>query len=416
MLFNDDFFNEEPPQPNILEQEFTPNIKDKRVISRLDKALKGVVGLVDKHGICNHSSRTIDNVIGKSSNPLSKWLKDILFVTTRDFYDPDNKICKERKLNGTGYTYIKGLLDGSISLTWKQYKDHIEHQDQVKNRIKLSKISAKTLNVIPLEDALLYCENLYGEELRSGKIVYSEKSNRLWHKLQSIPSEIRNKFLAINGFIHNYDINCCNITLLTQYARRCNDLDRMVNKGSGKKIPVFNDGSLLKYMRAKKQIREQIAKDLNVNVDLVKEVITSILNGAMITGLYSKMKVKLGTDLAYAFDRHPEIKALKKGISSCWQCITSYDDRRKDGFKTINGKLVDVKNRLTPKQKAAYYFELENTVLASVNEFLITTDNTPYLIHDGWITRKLIDIYELRKFVKNNTGFDVEIDHNVLSN
>lgn len=417
MLFNDEFFNEQEQQSNqTTEAEFTPNLKDKRVRSRLDKTLKGVVGLIDKNGTCNHSSRTIDKVIGHSANPISKWLKSILFEVTRDFYDPDNGICKERKLNKTGYNYIKGLLDGSITKSWTQYKSDMEHQEQVNKRIKVSKISVKALDVIPMEDTLLYCEEKFGEELRQGTIVYSEKSNRLWHKLQSIPSEIRNKFLSINGFIHNYDINCCNITLLTQYARRCNDLDRHENKNSKKKIPVFNDGPLLKYMKAKKQIREQIAKDLSVDIEVVKMVITAILNGGLLQGPYSKVTKKIGDELAYEFSKHQEIKSLKRGIRSCWECITSYDDRRIDGFRNYKGRLIDSKKALNSKQKAAYYFELENKVLASVNEFLVLTDNTPYLIHDGWITRKLIDLYELKKFVKKNTGFDVEIDHEVITN
>lgn len=66
---------------------------------------------------------------------------------------------------------------------------------------------------------------------------------------------------------------------------------------------------------------------------------------------------------------------------------------------------------MSPKQKAAVYFKLEKQIIDSVNEFLANTGNASYLIHDGWITRKLIDIYELKKFVKIKTGFYVDIDY-----
>lgn len=107
MLFNEQFF-ESYSEIVAKPEEFRPNLRDKRVVKRLDNVLKGITGLVNKHGICNHSSRAIDKVLGVSSNPLSKWLREILFVTTREFYDPDNKICKERQLNKTGQLH-KGV-------------------------------------------------------------------------------------------------------------------------------------------------------------------------------------------------------------------------------------------------------------------------------------------------------------------
>lgn len=413
MLFNEEFF-EGHTETVVSSDEYRPNPTDKRVVKRLKKVLKELTGLVDKHGICNHSSRKIDKVLGNSSNSLSKWLREVLFVTTREFYDPDNKICKERQLNKTGRDYIKGLLDGSVTKTWSEYKEHVAHQEKVKTNIKLSKVSARNLEFIPIEDALLFCEEKYGDALRGGSIEYTEKSNRLWHTLQSIPSVVRNKFLAINGYVHDYDIKCCNITLLTQHARRCNDRDRLQNKGTGKKVPVFNDGPLLRYMKAKTDIRQQIADDLGVEVDTVKEVITAILNGAGITRKFSVLKKKLGADLAYAFDRHEEIKRIKAGIKSCWECITSYDDRRKTTLRKYKGRYIESKKPLSPRQKAEVYFKLEKQVIDSINKFLVDAGNVPYLIHDGWITRKPIDIYELKKFVKKRTGFDIDIAHEIL--
>lgn len=85
-------------------------------------------------------------------------------------------------------------------MKWSEYKEHVAHQEKVKADIRFSKISARSLETIPMEDALFYCEKKYGNALRISFIEYTEKSNRFWHPLQSIPSNVRNKFLAINGF------------------------------------------------------------------------------------------------------------------------------------------------------------------------------------------------------------------------
>lgn len=67
-------------------------------------------------------------------------------------------------------------------------------------------------------------------------------------------------------------------------------------------------------MKAKADIRQQIADDLGVDVDTVKEVITAILNGAKITWKFSALRKKLGFDLVSLFHEHEEIKKIKAGM------------------------------------------------------------------------------------------------------
>jgi len=403
-------------QPVKKTPEYHPNIKDKRVAKRLKEAIGGITGLFNK-GSGNHRGVLIDEILGCQSHPLPKWLRNVTLITTDNFYSKAAKKCKTHELNRDGINYLIKLLNGKTNSTWGKYQQ--EQQELRKRKIdaKLSGINddneLEEIKRLSNEYALEYCEKKFGESLRNGTISYVEKSDRYWNLLQLMPRNIRDVFLATNGYRYDYDIECCNVTLIMQYANICKFEYKKSNPD--KKAPILKNGAILEYMHAKEDIRKQLADEVGVSINQVKKVLTALVNGASVRNCYGYLYKELGPNVSRAFSRNEFICRLVKDIKSCWDCINSYDDRRKTKvvfFK--NGNVQLRKEKLSCQQKSKIYFELEKKVIDVVSSYISNCGIGIFKIHDGWVTNNLVDTHELKNLIMYTTSFDVKIKFKLL--
>ena len=68
--------------------------------------------------------------------------------------------------------------------------------------------------------------------------------------------------------------------------------------------------------------------------------------------------------------------------------------------------------RMTARSKWAVYFELERQLLDQVRDYLTETDNSHFLIHDGWTSAESIDINQLSMRIKEKLDIPVRISLN----
>lgn len=390
---------------------YQPNIKDPRVAKRCKEVIGGIKGLF-REDESKHSARVIDTLLGHHSNPLSRWLREVLLITTNEFYSKDAKTPKGRKLNADGFSYLVKFTNGKTESSWDTYNKNLQLTKLQETAVKLSDINTSNeleeIKNLTHELALNYCEIQFGELFRRGEIFYTEKSNRYWHRLQNFPSQIRDAFLARHGFKYDYDIECCNITLIMQYAEQCAHSYRKQNPN--KKGPVLRNSAILQYMHDKINIRQEIADELRVPIETVKMVLTALVNGASLRCRWGYLYNELGMHLSLRFYRIAFIKKFIDNIKSCWECINSYDDRRKLKLRSINNQQKHVKSKLSSKQKSEMYLELEKKVTDVIRNWLSATKQEVFFIHDGWVTKNIIDTYELANFIKEKTNYSIKID------
>jgi hypothetical protein len=349
---------------------YQPNLTDPKVIRRIIKALGFVCGVMSETRPHPWSSRYIDKYFGMSSRPLSKWIRQKLLIVTDDFFRfniPGEKgICKKYILNKDGVRYLKEVM-------------------------KLNNIQ-----LYPIVTDLINQE--FQQELTSGKFPYLDKSNRLWHPLQRYRKQYREQSLGLHGYVHDYDIECCAPTLIHQYAQQL-----------GMDLYLF---ALNKYLNDRTEIRNELARELELPVEAVKEIINALFAGARIANHEQSdiYQILNGDQARIEYLKQDQfLIELREDIKTCWEYITPHMSRRRN---TKTNRLLPI----TSKQKWGVYFELERSVINSVRTYLDDKNYRYFLLHDGWCCDNELDLNELIDFVRIHTGYDLKFDYENLEN
>ncbi|CAB5207099.1 hypothetical protein UFOVP180_26 [uncultured Caudovirales phage] len=346
---------------------YQPNFNDPRIRRRTIQALSFATAMLSPNSSQWVSKALIDKPehFGQSQNVLSKYLRSKLLVCTDPTFSKQTGKCKEYKLNQTGVDELSQYLG----------------------------IDPKSV----VDGGPLF--EKYRDQLETGNFEYNDKSSRLHHALQHVRRDAKKQGLAKFGYKYNYDIKCCAVTLIHQHAQRL-----------GMDSYLF---ALREFMTKRTEIRNRIAKELEIDAKTAKILLTALLQGS-----YISHSPKTNVYKAVGGD-HSKIEWLKQDewltefrgdIKECWSYIIPHMSYRTMIDKNNRTRRVPVNG----KQKSALYRDLERGVLDSVRTYLNNTDNKHLAEHDGWSCQKEIDIEELSSYVKTQTGFEIEIEFEVI--
>lgn len=337
---------------------------------------------------------------GDRTRPMHIWAMDNLLTCTNGFYSKRDGIAKEYVRNDICIAYLSDLLEGNTTQLYAEY---------------MEKFDTKNIKKYYLPAAFL--EKEFGKELRYQKLKYEKIGHRYYNELQSVDKEIRNPFLARNGFIHDYDIECCNITLLLQYAEKC--YKELIDNKDSSMIDKVSFSGLYEYKADRKAAREYLASKFEISTDDAKEIFTALLNGSNLSYFDGKLVKKFGQNLCKRIKVDPFIRRFNRGVASIWRVITRHGiltakDTRGWRAITRGGRVEMVRKRFDARQKAEFYFMLEGVVVDLYRKWLKDQKIKFFMIHDGFVTNRLVDTYELAKFIKKESGFDVNFEHKIL--
>lgn len=349
---------------------YTPNFENKAFRRRAMLALKFVSRVSYKlHQPSWLSCRWIhhkDN-LGKSGNPVSDYLKDLLLICVDERYEykGDKKSCKKYIKNRKGIEFLKQQLGTNT---------------QSKSRLLTDEIKS---------------------QLESGNFTYSDKGSRLYTPLQSFPKFQKHQLLSTNSYRYEYDIECCAATLIFQFARKCG-MDLYLT-------------ALQEYIRNRTQIRQTLARDCEVNESHIKSLINILLFGGVI-----QYNPQHPNEIYYLFEgdkarieyikQHAFINQLKADIRTCWFYIKPHMSRRTCVDKRGIEKSIPINN----KRKAGLYRDLERSILDVIRCHLERTNNKYLLEHDGFTCVNEIDRDQLINEIYLKTSFEIKLDMNIL--
>jgi hypothetical protein len=100
---------------------YTPNFNHLRVIDRAKRAIGFVCAVMSDTKPQEWSTRYLDKYLGKSNNPLSRYLREQLLICTDDYYrynTGQRGICKKYLLNQKGLDYLRDKLKTSNIQTY----------------------------------------------------------------------------------------------------------------------------------------------------------------------------------------------------------------------------------------------------------------------------------------------------------
>ncbi|WP_175851833.1 hypothetical protein [Burkholderia cepacia] len=362
---------------------FAPNVK-KQTIKMLEKALGFVMG-------CAHPSKSRELAdtflqigLGRSEKESGKWLRKTLLTKTDYFYkfQADEEKTKGKRGYGKAHEYTRN-------------EDGCEYVRQL--LIQHSpEFAAKHQNTTKTESQLLlarqFVSNEFGDQLSTGNFTYTEggNSDRKWHTLQGLKSEVRAVALNDYGYAYDYDMKSCYTTLITQYARK---------QGFIGKTP-----SLDEYSQNATSFRIALASECGLIHDEAKMVITALFNGASLQ-IHADNSVfrQLGgsRQKMQALQANDRLKKLRADIKKIWNFL-------KDEFEvgtTKSGR----KERVSAKAKAKLYFQLERMVLNALTEELDRIGVKHFDIHDGTMVSQKLDTDAIQNQIKQKTGYDIEL-------
>lgn len=339
------------------------NISDPRVYKRCKHALEFTLAQIPAANPKPISTRLIDQHYGQSQNKLSKQLRQLLLITYDNHYNMLTGKCKQYTRNTEGCKYLQHLLDPTVEYTTAE-EQHITAY--------VSKFDA---------------------ELCTGQFAYNDKSNRQWHPLQNLPSDIRKRELARYGYKHIYDIRCAAPSIILHLAQ---DLG----------IKLKHTSAIKHYINNKDTLRRELAGDLQISISDVKRLVNMLFNGAPvghISHIATTLLLKGDGHAIERVKRNPFIISLREDIRQCWRKIASH---QLDGEYVMprtyhqDGK----KKRISSKDRWELYFLYERRVMNSVTAYL-DKQHALYLIeHDGWSSNIQIDLIELTHHIRTSTG------------
>lgn len=292
----------------------------------------------------------INKHFGQSQLDLSKYLKQQLLICEDPYFNWNTHVCKKYVRNQAGIDFLKQQLN---------YTQAINPMLQ--------------------------------QQLDTGDFVYTEKSDRLFNPIQYKPRKVKRPLLAANGYTNNYDIVCAAPTLFYQYAQR---------QTPNLKLPHIEE-----YIQNRSHIRNELSIKYNIPINDVKQILTGLFQGALLS-LDHRTRIYHILNGNYALIRRLQADQylcdLREDIKLMWKSITPL-------LKTNLNK-----KRITARDKARLYRELEKEVMTSIKGELKRTKNKFLLEHDGWTCRDVVDIMMLRSYVRSQTGYVIEIDWEVF--
>lgn len=389
---------------------YQPNFGDPRVTKRIRGALGFALGVLSVDKPRGWSATYLNRQIGRTNEPLGRYLRSLLVICVDEYYSADKKITMKYQLNGVGASYLRHVLRDGYRKSYQEYlsisqvvvdqklttNTYVSDKSMVEQ--KTTTLNTYVYDKSDIQDNFDYSVvkewviREYGRELQTNEFTYQDKSSRLWHPIQNIRSELRGQILADNGYLYDYDISCAAPTLLYQHAQQGGLTQHL--------------GAINLYITDKQQVRDELSWQLGMPVSMVKVMLNALFSGAKLG--YSPrfdMTRILGGDYALVerVKNNEYVSKLRAELPVMWRAIETTMTIRRNS--ETNKKLP-----LRSRDKWARYFELERQVLNSVRAYLKSTGNDCFLIHDGWTTRNPIDIPALVEWVYNNTGFNIKLE------
>lgn len=317
------------------------------------------------------TEKEISKHLGRSNNRLGAYLRSKLIICTDPTYSKDAGRAKQ---------YIRN--DEGCQAVCKIYG----------------------INYDPTLSGIVFADLKFGDKVASNKLYYREANcGRYTNPLQNMRNEVRAPFCAAYNFEHNYDIDACAATLIYQLSHNSQSralVNPHLTKEHIKQIEKAKKRPLtyiLQSIEDKKNIREMLSRDLNIKVKDIKTALTAQLAGGSTTGKQSIYNI-LGnsTTKVEAYKNHPWIKEYSKDLTALWTPI-----------RIVRG----ISSSMKAKQKWTVYYELERLVMDAVYSYLETQNIYPLKEHDGFRTRKIVDIAELETFITRKTNYKVTFKH-----
>ena len=232
-------------------------------------------------------------------------------------------------------------------------------------------------------------------------VLYQQKSTgrltEVLYALQNTEREVLSA--ALTGF-WDYDLQNAHFSILSSLAKKL-----------GRATPVVDE-----YLRNKKQIRSDLAKHCDVEVDKIKECLIAILYGATLSANpdYARIPGVLGIPATKLFIAHSFVRDLRKEVQTIAQPIVDSLPRHRGHIGNAMGVFVAHPDKPNPLMRYLCHAlqGVEALALRTVVEHC--GDQILLCMHDGWVARNRLNCQYLETLIERQTGFCLGIEEQQL--
>jgi hypothetical protein len=234
---------------------------------------------------------------------------------------------------------------------------------------------------------------------------YEEKDCGRLHavgvNLQSAPSEI--KAVALHE-CWEYDFSNCHYAILVQLAQRV-----------GVDLPEVRW-----YLDNKRALRESLAA--RIGTDDVDAVKTCLISGPLY-GAHSRLSERaaitqlLGRESARRLFQDPQYRALKRDVARARDRIIRAARVEQDRlFNAVGSSISLLETEGCRRAKRRSPAALLSHLLLGIEALMLRTAIDAYPedvvlpMHDGWVSRRRLDVAELERLILEKTGFAMLIE------
>jgi hypothetical protein len=295
-------------------------------------------------------------------------------------------------LSKTG-TYIKGKQ----TLTYQVKTDELYALVERYQPTVLPTVLTTTFSKIQF---MAFRANNPFERPAPARDTYKRVEHRVYSDVTYLTKEVRSALIK-QGY--DYDITASIATLLYQ---------RYLKEG-GAVLPTF-----ARLVEDRTTFRAELATFSGLPVEAVKEIVTSIINGAQVTqhwtnSIWQHWLKNAGLVVFEDFQAHPLISGLVAESKVLYELICPLEDRVRTRRKWGDGEQVRANSR--GWHQFRLYAKLEDEVMAAASSFLSIPT---WYVHDGFLTQvelSSVDLMALLTHIQQVTGYKVDFEVSVLS-
>lgn len=212
--------------------------------------------------------------------------------------------------------------------------------------------------------------------------------------LASVPGVVKEAALCGHW---EYDISNCHFTLVMQMAakhgQRCSAIEH--------------------YLSNKAPVREMIAREAEIRVDQVKKCLLALLYGAKASTWHkAAIAEEIGVDAPERLIQVELFRALEQDIRLARKVVLTNSDRTERGWlKNAFGKRISL--TATAAQQFAHLLQgveakaLQIAIKSHPDEIILAQ-------HDGFVSKKRLDMSALEAEVRAQTGYDLRREERQL--
>ena len=241
------------------------------------------------------------------------------------------------------------------------------------------------------------CIPVLYEQKKSGRIYEIE------YAMQSTPRSVRQAALSGNW---DYDIRNCHFAIFAKWAAM---LD--------KKTPNVSE-----YLARKDEIQQVLADAANVSKEEIKSALLSLLYGAELRSTssswaqreygVSSIQKTLGDAQSAVFVKLPFVIALTRELRAVGGAIIRSMSKSRGLVVNSFGGLMDP---ATSSNRQILCHGLQGVEAKALHAVVGKYGEDIILcMHDGWVSRKKLDVGELERVIQNATGFNLDVKESLI--